>query len=61
MLFKIRKDPRVTRVGDWLRRWSLDELPQLINVLLRGHVTGRAAAGAARGGGHGTATMSAAG
>lgn len=33
-IFKITNDPRTTRVGKWLRKASIDELPQLINVLL---------------------------
>lgn len=37
-VFKLENDPRVTRVGSWLRRFSLDEVPQLINVL-RGEMT----------------------
>jgi len=33
VLFKIRRDPRLTPLGGWMRRWSVDEVPQLLNVL----------------------------
>lgn len=33
-IFKIKNDPRITRVGKWLRKTSIDELPQLVNVVL---------------------------
>lgn len=37
-LFKVKNDPRVTKLGRFLRRWSIDELPQLFNVLA-GHLS----------------------
>lgn len=34
VLFKMRRDPRITTIGARLRKWSMDELPQLVNVLI---------------------------
>jgi lipopolysaccharide/colanic/teichoic acid biosynthesis glycosyltransferase len=33
-LYKIKDDPRKTRIGKWIEKYSIDELPQLLNVFL---------------------------
>ncbi len=37
-VFKIERDPRITKIGAFIRKWSIDELPQLINIFM-GHMS----------------------
>ena len=37
-VFKIQKDPRITKIGAFIRKWSIDELPQLLNIFM-GHMS----------------------
>lgn len=50
VIFKMKRDPRITLCGRFIRKYSIDELPQIFNVLLGGYEPRRAAPSPAAGG-----------